>query len=111
MPRPAVRVSLGVRHLRDRRVRPPPLIQGPRGVRSGADERMPEPDASAELTQPRLFGRRPGLPANPMQLGGPPHDDGLAEGVGCCDEQQPPGLLGQRHEPAAETLLNPVGKR
>ena len=62
MPRPAVRVSLGVRHLRDRRVRLTPLIRGPGGVRSGADERMPELDASAELTQPRRLGQAPRPP-------------------------------------------------
>ena len=111
MPRPAVRVSLGVRHLRDRRVRPPPLIRRPRRVRGGADERMPELDAGAELTQPRLFRRRPRLRADPLQLGGPPHDGGLAERVGRSDEQEPAGLLGQRREPAAETLLDPVGER
>ena len=111
MPRPAVRVGLGVRHLGDRRVRPPPLIRRPRRVCGGADERMPEPDPSAELAQPRLYRGRPRLPADPLQLGGPPHHAGLAEWVGCSNEQQPPRLLGQRHEPAAETLLDPVGER
>ena len=65
MPRPAVGISLGIRHLRDRRMRPPPLIRRSRRVGGGPDERMPELDAGAELTQPRLFGGRRRLRADP----------------------------------------------
>lgn len=111
MPRPAVRISLDVRHLRNRRVRPPPPIRAPHRVGAGANERMPELHAGAELAQPGLFGRRPRLRANPLQLGSPPHHGRLAEGIGRCDEQQPLGLRGQRHKSAAETLLNLVGER
>lgn len=42
MPRPAVRVGLGVGDLRDRSMRPTPLMRGQRRVPGGADKWVPE---------------------------------------------------------------------
>ena len=61
-------------------------ILGQRRVRGGADKRVPEPDAGAEPAKPRLFGRRAGVRVDPLPRGGAPHDRGLAERVGGCDE-------------------------
>ena len=108
VPCPPIRISLGVCHLGDRRMRSSPLPQRPRRVRGRPDERMPELNPSAELTQPRLLSRYTRLDPNPEPLGGPPYDGWLTERVGRRDEQEEPGLLGQRREPATETVLNPV---
>ena len=66
MPRPAIGIRLGVRHLGDRRMRPAPLVPGRRTVGGGADQRMPEPDTDAKLAQPRLDGRRRRFCANAL---------------------------------------------
>ena len=108
MPCPPIRISLGICHLGDRRMRPPPLIQRPRRYAaartSGCRNRTRAPNSHS----PASSAGTPASTPNPVPLGGPPDDGGLTERVGRRDEQQAPGLLGQRREPATETVLNPV---
>ena len=92
-------------------MRPPPLIRGSHAVGGGADKRVAEPDPSAELTQPGLDRGRRRLSGDAAQLGGPPHEDGIPERVGCRDEQQPPRLVRQHPDPSPEILIEPGGHR
>ena len=102
MPRPAVGVSLGVGRLRDRRMGLPPLVRRRCAIGSRADERMAEPHAGAELAQPCLGRRRRGRRPDALLLGRAPDEGGLPQRLRRRDEQQPPGVLGQRREPPAE---------
>ena len=59
---------------------------------------------------PRPPARRPPAPT-PCSSAARHTSVGLSEWLGGRDEQQSPRLLGQRREPAAEALLDPVGRR
>jgi hypothetical protein len=111
MPGPAIGIDLRIDGLGQRPVRPLAIIsrRGPVGRR--AHERMPEPHPRADLEQPgRLRG--PGrLGPQPELSSRPPHQDGVAGGVGRRDHQQHPGGFGELLDTPQETVLDPVRGR
>jgi hypothetical protein len=56
----------------------------------------------------RAFEKRGRRRLNPEPLGGPPHDGWLTERVRRRNEQEEPGLLRQRPQPATKALFNPL---
>jgi hypothetical protein len=90
VPGPPVRVGAGVGRLRQRRVELLPLGERRRPVGGRTGKRMPEPDASAELDQPRLHrgGRR--VVVDVEQLRGPP-DHAVWGMDGDCEVGRPTG--------------------
>ena len=72
---------------------------------------MPEPHSCPEFQQPGLGRRRRRLNRDSEPCGRLPHQARVADRIGRCQQQQPPGLGRQGLRPAAEALLDPPRQR
>ena len=111
VPGPAIRIGLRVSRLGQRRVQLLPVGQRRRPVGRRARQRMPEPHPAAELDQPRLHRRRPGLDRDAQPPSRPPHQRPVTGRIGRRQLQQPPGLVGQGVQLTGKAILNPARQR
>ena len=72
---------------------------------------MAKPHSGAELEQAGLGCRRGGVGPDREPLGGSPHEQRVADGIGRRELQQAPGRDRKRVEPSPEALLDPARER
>ena len=80
-------------------------------VNGGADQRMAEGDPGSNGEQPVGFGRGGSLVGDAKASGCPPQQRRVADRVGSSQQEQAPGRLGQRRDPAQEALFDPARQR
>ena len=109
MPGAAVRVGLGVGHLGQGAVDGAALLRRRRAVYGRAHQRVQKGHPLADREQPLGLVRRRRLDAEPIRRA--PHEDGIVGRLRRHQQQQQPGVLGQRVELPQEALLDPPRQR
>ena len=111
VPCSAVRVDVRVGDLGEGTVDLPPFRRCRRVVDRRADERMPKPDAIAQLDQPGRLGRGRRIGTDAQLIRRPPPQDDVARRLRGRSQQQLPGLPWEEtqlaHEPSLEVDQGP----
>ena len=111
VPGAAIRVELGIGCVRQRAVSLAPLVRLRRPVHRRAHERMTEHHCTVQRQQAfRLRGVR-GRLRDPKLLRRAPQKRRVADRFCCRQEQQPPRVAREPHQPPREALLDPGGQR
>ena len=82
-------------------------LRGRRAIQRRAHERVPEHDPAVDLDQPGRFGRLQRAAVDPQLVGRAPEQRRIAGRLRGGQQQQPPGVLGQRLQAVAKALLDP----
>ena len=111
MPRAPIGIGLGIGRLGEREVHLTAVRNGCRLVDRRAHQRVTEPHKGTEVDQPGGLGGSCGVRSEPEPVGRAPQQGRVAHRLGRGRQQQSPGVVRKRLEPAQEALLDPVRKR
>jgi hypothetical protein len=111
MPRPAIRVGVGVGRLGQRLVDTPALLRNRRAVHRRAHQRMAEAHLRPEVDKARLSRRRLGTGVDAQVRGRSLHQQRVADRVCRGDEEQRPRRGRQRGHLPLEALLDLARQR
>ena len=107
MPRPAVRIELGIRHVGQRAVNRATLTRRREPVDGGADQRMTELHLRAHLQQTGVLQRISGIPRHAEEIGRAPEQDRIAGWLGRGDQQEHPRARAHTLDPTLKAFLQP----
>ena len=111
MPRAPIGISLGIGRLGQCEVHLTAVRNRRRLVDRRAHQGVTEPHQGAEVDQPGGLGRSCGVRTEPEPVGRAPQQGRVAHRLGRGSQQQSPGVVRKRLEPAQEALLDPVRNR